>query len=373
MDLRLHDIDPGDLLRHRVLDLDARIDFDEVDLAGVGIHQELDRAGADIVGGARQLHRMLGKVPALRVVQIGRRRALHDLLVAPLDRAVALEQMHDIAVRVAQNLDLDMARALDQLFQIDLVLAESRLGLPLRFGDLALEILFRADHAHAAAAAAPGGFQHHRIADFGGHLADLRHVVGKRFRRRNDRHADLDREVARGDLVAEPAHRLRLRADEDQAAFRAGLGEFRAFGQQAVAGMHRVGAGLARHPDDLLDREIALDRSHLLVEMRAAADLIAFVGLEAMQRVLVLLRPDRDGLQPQLVRRAKHADGDLGSIGDEDLGDRQGGTPIRAADGSLFLIANLLQCKHGRAGRCRQTEKARHVSVPGPVSGMPET
>ena len=46
-DLRLDDVDAGDHLGDGVLDLDARIDLDEVELAGVGIHQELDRAGAD--------------------------------------------------------------------------------------------------------------------------------------------------------------------------------------------------------------------------------------------------------------------------------------------------------------------------------------
>ena len=58
VDLRLDDVDAGDDLGDRVLDLDARIDLDEVELAGVGIHQELDRAGADIVGGAADLQRV---------------------------------------------------------------------------------------------------------------------------------------------------------------------------------------------------------------------------------------------------------------------------------------------------------------------------
>ena len=40
-DLGLHDIHAGDLLGHRVLDLDPRIDFDEVIRSAVGIHQEL--------------------------------------------------------------------------------------------------------------------------------------------------------------------------------------------------------------------------------------------------------------------------------------------------------------------------------------------
>jgi hypothetical protein len=50
VDLRLDDVDAGHLLGDGVLDLDARVHLDEVELARVHIHQELDRAGADIVG-----------------------------------------------------------------------------------------------------------------------------------------------------------------------------------------------------------------------------------------------------------------------------------------------------------------------------------
>ena len=145
VDLRLDDVDAGHLLGDRVLDLDARIDLDEVELAGIGIHQELDRAGADIVGGVRDLQRVVAQLAALHRVEIGRGRALHDLLVAALDRAVALEQMHRIAVLVAEHLHLDMARPLDQLFQIDLVLAEGGLGLALGLGHLARQVGLGAD------------------------------------------------------------------------------------------------------------------------------------------------------------------------------------------------------------------------------------
>ncbi len=37
-----------------------------------------------------------------------------------------------------------------------------------------------------------------------------------------------------------------------------GAGEIGVLGQEAVAGMDRVGAGLLGRPDDLLDREVAL-------------------------------------------------------------------------------------------------------------------
>src|SRR5262249_29981241 len=44
-DLCLDDVKAGDFLGDGVLDLDARIDFDEVELPGVNVEEELDRAG----------------------------------------------------------------------------------------------------------------------------------------------------------------------------------------------------------------------------------------------------------------------------------------------------------------------------------------
>ena len=56
-----------------------------------------------------------------------------------------------------------------------------------------------------------------------------------------------DGKVARRDLVAELPHRVGRRADEGDAGERAGLGEFRALGEEPVARMDGVGAGaLAR-------------------------------------------------------------------------------------------------------------------------------
>ena len=75
--------------------------------------------------------------------------------MAALDGAVALEEMNDIAVAVAENLHFDMAGALDQLFEIDLVIAESGHGFALGLGEIALERGVVGDDAHAASAAAP--------------------------------------------------------------------------------------------------------------------------------------------------------------------------------------------------------------------------
>ena len=77
----------------------------------------------------------------------------------------------------------------------------------------------------------------------------------------------------------------------------------------------------SRDAEDFGDREIGLDRAERLLEMRTAADLVGLVGLEAVQRELVLLGEDPDGLDPKLVRRAKNPDGDLRAVRDENLPD----------------------------------------------------
>ena len=154
-DLRLDDIDAGHLLGDGVLDLDARIDLDEVDRAGIGIHQELDRAGALILGRMGDPDGVVAELVARLIVEIGRRRPLHDLLMAALHGAVALEQVDDGAVGIGQDLHLDMAGALDQLFQIDVVLAEGGLGLAACRGQVAGKRRLVGNDAHAAPATAP--------------------------------------------------------------------------------------------------------------------------------------------------------------------------------------------------------------------------
>ena len=115
---------PVTLLGDGVLDLDARIDLDEIEGAGIGIHQEFDRTRTKVVGRLADLQCVAGEFLPLVVAEIRRRRTLDDLLIAPLDRAVAFIKMHDIAVTVAEQLHFHVAGPLHQLFQIDLVLAE---------------------------------------------------------------------------------------------------------------------------------------------------------------------------------------------------------------------------------------------------------
>ena len=128
----------------------------------------------------------------------------------------------------------------------------------------------------------------------------------------DQRGADLLRDVAGLDLVAEVLDRLGRRADPDQAGVDDGLREVAVLGQEAVARVHRVGAGLLGDGHDLLDVEVGVGRGR-------AAEAVGLVGEPHEQRVPVGVGVDRDAADAGVLAGPDHPDGDLAAIGDQHL------------------------------------------------------
>ena len=208
-DLRLDHVHASHLLGDRVLHLDARIDLDEIELARVGIHQEFDRAGVAVAHMPAETQRGLAQGLALFGIQIRRRGPLHHLLVAALDRAVALEQVHQIAMAVTQQLHLDMAGVAHQLLDIDLVVAEGRLGFVAGRCHLVRQLGGRFDDPHAAPATTPAGLHHHRVANGLDDAGGLLGVGGQGLGRRQHRHIGRQGRFAGRHLVAQGAQDVR--------------------------------------------------------------------------------------------------------------------------------------------------------------------
>ena len=123
-ELPLHDVDAVHLLGHRMLDLEPRVDLEEVDLATV--HQHLDGARSDVPDRAGEADRRFEESPAHFRREIGRGRLLHHLLVPSLRRAVALAEVEHRAVLVGQQLHLDVARAVERALEQQPRVAERR-------------------------------------------------------------------------------------------------------------------------------------------------------------------------------------------------------------------------------------------------------
>ena len=71
-----------------------------------------------------------------------------------LNRALPLEEVDDVAVRVGKDLDLDVPRALDQPFDVERAVAERGGGFAPRGSDRFERVLVFGNDAHALAATA---------------------------------------------------------------------------------------------------------------------------------------------------------------------------------------------------------------------------
>ncbi len=126
--LLAHDVDPGHELADRMLHLQPRVQLDEVE-GPVRAEQELEGTGALVADRpAGALGGGLHLLPR-RWIERGRRRLLDQLLVAPLDRALALAEREHAAQPVAEHLDLDVARRHERLLEVQRAVAEGGLGL----------------------------------------------------------------------------------------------------------------------------------------------------------------------------------------------------------------------------------------------------
>ena len=165
----------------------------------------------------------------------GCRRFLDHFLVAALHRAVAFAEMDRVALAVGEHLDFHVARILQELLHVDLLVAERGLGLGLGHGDGVAQMRLGVHHAHAATAAAAGGLDDDRVADLARDACML--VVDVLAERTagtgHARHAGGLHRADRLDLVAHQADHVGGRADEDEAGLLDAFGEVGVLGQES--------------------------------------------------------------------------------------------------------------------------------------------
>ena len=318
-DLLADDVDPGDELGHRMLDLEPAVDLDEVEGA-VRSDEELERSRVPVADRLaclrdRRLHRL-----ARRVVERGGRGLLDELLVAALDRALTLAEGQHPSGGVAQHLDLDVACGRDELLDVDRAVAERRLRLGARRAVRVLEVVRARNEPHSLPAATRGRLEQHGKARVGGRPAKVGEAdcaVGAGHERDSGR----PHRLFRAHLVPHLLDDRSGRADEDDVVVVARTHELGVLGEEPVAGVHRVAPRRLGRGHDVRDPQVALRR-------RGRPDAHRLVGELDVERVAVGGRVDRDRLDPQLVQRTDDAHGDLAPVRDENAfehGDLDGG------------------------------------------------
>ena len=266
-ELVLDEIASGDELRDRVLDLEARVHLEERERAAV-VEQELAGAGAHVADRARESQGRVAHRPPEAGVDGRGGRLLEHLLVAPLDRAVALAEVDAVPVAVEQDLDLDVAGAFEESLEDQAVVAEGCLGLAASGGELGREAVGVADRAHALATATGRRLDQERVADPLGRLGQrcVRLVGVVVAGRRRDAEADAAslRAAALSPIarIASGGGPIQRDAGLDDA-----LGEVGVLGQEAEARVQGVGTGRGRRRDD----GVGIEQVERLGAVRSAA------------------------------------------------------------------------------------------------------
>ena len=141
-------------------------------------------------------------------VELRSGRNLHHLLVALLNGAVALEQVHRVAVSIGQHLHLDVPRPLNELLEEDVAASERGGRLAGTAFESRLHVARFADPTHAASAASGCRFEHDRIAEARCKRLRLFGRCDRRLGARHDRDSEALRELAGAHLVAEEVERF---------------------------------------------------------------------------------------------------------------------------------------------------------------------
>ncbi len=129
LNLRSHKVNPGHHLGHRVLYLNTRIDLNEEPLVGIGIDQKLHRPRVVVARRFRKRDRRVRQFAPDTLRERKCRRNLNHLLMPSLHGAIALIQVQDVAIAIAQNLYFNVLGAPDEPFEKHCIIAERRARL----------------------------------------------------------------------------------------------------------------------------------------------------------------------------------------------------------------------------------------------------
>ena len=294
-----------------MLDLEARVHLDEEELVrAVGRDEELHSPRAAVVHARGCRAGRSPQAGARGGIDHRRRGFFDDLLVAALKGALPLAEVDDGAVRIGHDLHLDVPRPLDEPLEQQRVVAERRRGDTARGGERFGQFGRGANDLHALPPAARRRLDQQRKARLSGRRGDLRLGEARRAEPRNDRHPVRGDVLLRADLVAHHLERAPTRADEHDPDIGARGGELRVLGQEPVARVDRLGAGILRRGEDRSPVEVGL-------RGRGGADAVGRVGLPHVRSVGIRIAVDGDRADAESPQRADDAPRDLAAVGDE--------------------------------------------------------
>jgi len=259
MDLQFDEIQSSHGFCDRMLDLDSRIHFEEIEVA-LRIDEKLAGPRPLVADRLRRTNGRLSHHSTLPIRHPESRRFFDELLMPPLNRTFSFAEMNDVSMAVSEDLDFDVARTGQEFLEVDCVVAEGGLRFARRAFERGLEFGFILDSTHPAPATARTGLDQNRISKLDGHFASCSDTSDQ-FAARNDGHTGRPHPFPRSNLLAHRANDVGWGANESDTHRCDRFRELRVLRKKPVSGMNRVGTNPFRDLDDPRRIEITLRRS----------------------------------------------------------------------------------------------------------------
>ena len=210
-----HNIHSGNGLGDGVFHLHPGVHFHKVHF--VAGQQKFHGAGVFVAYGFSRPHCQGANVLSLLRRELRAGCNFNQLLVAPLYRTIAFEQVNNVAVTVRQYLHLNVARIHNALFHKHFGRAKGLGGLRNDARVLGCQFLRCVAAANTPAAAARGGFHHDRVANLVGQFQGFLQICKVAVRAGGDGYAGGAHTVASLGFIAHFVHNVGFWADKRHA------------------------------------------------------------------------------------------------------------------------------------------------------------
>lgn len=233
LNLSSDDVNTGDLFGNGVLDLDTRVDLNEV-VAVLLVDEEFGCTGVTVLDSFRELEGVRQDGLSDGFLQMGSRGDFDDLLVTSLDGTVSFKEVNAVTLTIGKKLDFNVSRSVKESLDEDSTVTESTLGLTDSSLKALLETLLVPNDSHTSSTTTHGSLDDDGESVLLNELGSFVVRFDRAWSTGNDRHTSLNGKSSSLGLVTKGIDGLRAGTNEGNTSILDLLGELGILREEAV-------------------------------------------------------------------------------------------------------------------------------------------
>lgn len=233
LNLSSDDVNTGDLFGNGVLDLDTRVDLNEV-VAVLLVDEEFGCTGVTVLDSFREFEGVRQDGLSDGFLQIGGRGDFDDLLVTSLDRTVSFKEVNAVTLTIGKKLDFNVPRSVKESLNEDSTVTESTFGLTDSSLKALLETLLVPNDSHTSSTTTHGSLDDNGESVLLNELGSFVVRFDRAWSTGNDRNTSLNGKSSSLGLVTKGIDGLRAGTNEGNTSILDLLGELGILREEAV-------------------------------------------------------------------------------------------------------------------------------------------